>query len=81
MEQQEQEHKQLHQCEPVYIFLLQNTTSGQKYIFYDIKEALEKGFLLQATVTRIRRYPHGRISEMVIYEPRQTSPSLSPNQP
>jgi hypothetical protein len=64
--------------QPEYIFLLQAADTGQKYIFYDVKEALEKGFLLQASVTRIRRYPDGHVSEMVIYLP---SPSPSPIPP
>ena len=63
------------QQQHLYIFLLQTADTGQKYIFYDVKEALEKGFLLQATVTRIRRYSDGLITEMVIYRPTQTSPS------
>lgn len=68
----------LQQQQPEYIFFLQSAETGQKYIFYDVKEALEKGFLLQLTVTRIRRYPDGHVSEMVIYLP---SPSPSPIPP
>jgi len=50
-----------------YIFLLKD---GGKitYVFYDIKEALEKAILLNLEVIRLRMRG-GRVSEMVIYSP------------
>ena len=50
-----------------YIFLLKD---GGKitYVFYDIKEALEKAILLNLELIRLR-LRGGRVSERVIYSP------------
>jgi DNA-directed RNA polymerase subunit L len=51
----------------MYIFLLKDKTV--KYVFYDIKEALEKGILLGLYVIRIRVSDGGMAREMLIYSP------------
>ena len=59
-----------------YIFLLKD---GGKitYIYYDIKEALEKAILLNLELIRLRMRGEGRVSEMLIYSPlaNQGSPA------
>jgi len=55
-----------------YIFLLKD--EGKiVYVFYDIKEALEKAILLNLELIRLRMRGEGRVSEMVIYFPRVVS--------
>lgn len=49
----------------MYIFLLKDTKV--RYVFYDIKEAIEKGFLLGLQIVRLRVSEGGEASEMVIY--------------
>ena len=51
-----------------YIFLLKE--EGKiTYVFYDIKEALEKAILLNLELLRLRMRGEGRVSEMLIYSP------------
>lgn len=51
----------------MYIFLLKDTKT--RYVFYDIKEALEKGILLGLYIVRLRVSESGEASEMLIYSP------------
>lgn len=55
--------------EYMYVFLLKE---GGKitYVFYDIKEALEKAILLNLELIRLRMRGEGRVSEMLIYSPK-----------
>ena len=49
-----------------YIFLLRDC-GKIVYVFYDIKEALEKAIMLNHELIRLRLREEGRVSEMVIY--------------
>lgn len=49
----------------MYIFLLKDTKV--RYVFYDIKEAIEKGFLLGLQIVRLKVSEGGEASEMLIY--------------
>lgn len=51
-----------------YIFLLKDC-GKITYVFYDIKEALEKAILLNLELIRLRMRGEGRVSEMLIYLP------------
>lgn len=51
-----------------YLHLVEE--KGNKYIFFGpdgLKEAMIKALLLKAKVTRIRVFPDGSVTEMVIY--------------
>lgn len=51
----------------MYIFLLKDTKV--RFVFYDIKEAIEKGFLLSLYIVRLNVSENGEASEMLIYSP------------
>jgi hypothetical protein len=53
---------------PEYIFVLKDGIVI-KYVFYDIKEALEKAILLNLSLTRLHRLDGGVVREMIIYFP------------
>ena len=40
------------------------------YVFEDLKEAIEKAMAEQLSIVRLRINENGRVSQMVIYEPK-----------
>ena len=57
---------------------------GNKYIFFGpdgLKEAMTKALVLNAKVTRIRVFPDGSVTEMVIYSGTASTAATASSSP